>query len=168
MLSNWFPASQKILCIVWRWVYVYIFISEWKRFKVHSWICLNEKNSSISSVWWTLLPVRRGARTKSKVRNLPSSLITILFSPQVYIILQTVPVSNAYEQKKSSIRQAKNRPKEPNSYSTMGISPKLRPQKYAAMTAIFSVRSLRWLDPVFWGGTILLWSFLLYPPLLLS
>ena len=141
MLSWRFPASQKILRIVWRWVYVYIFISERKRSKVHSWICLNEKNSSVSSVWWTLLPGRRGARIKSKVRNLPSSLITILFSPQVYIILQTVPVSNAYAQKNSSIRQAKNRPKEPNSYSTMRISPKLRPQKY---TAIFSVRSLKW------------------------
>ena len=28
--------------------------------------------------------------------------------------------------------------------------------------------SLRWLDPVFWGGTILLWSSLVSPPLLLS
>ena len=135
MLSWRFPASQKILRIIWRWAYVYIFISEWKRSKIHSWICLNEKNSSVSSFWWTLLPGRRGARIMSKVRNLPSSLITILFSPQVYIILQTVPVSNAYAQKNSSIRQAKNRPKEPNSYSTRGISPKLRPQKYIACVA---------------------------------
>ena len=34
------------------------FVLEWKRPVVHSWICLNEKNSSISSVWWTLLPGR--------------------------------------------------------------------------------------------------------------
>ena len=53
------PASQKILYTVWRWLYIYIFISP----VVHTWIYLNEKNSSVSSVWWTLLP-GRGAWTK--------------------------------------------------------------------------------------------------------
>ena len=57
---------------------------------------LKWKKSSITSVWWTLLP-GRGARPKSQERNLASSLIT-LFSPQVYISLQTVPVRNAYAQ----------------------------------------------------------------------
>ena len=57
---------------------------------------LKWKKSSITSVWWTLLP-GRGARPKSKERNLASSLLT-LFSPQVYIRLQTVPVRNAYAQ----------------------------------------------------------------------
>ena len=82
-----------------------------------------------------------GSANKEQAEKSCISLITILFSPQVYIILQTVPVSNAYAQKNSSIRQAKNRPKEPNSYSTMGISPKLLPEKH---TTIFSVRSLKW------------------------
>ena len=33
---------------------------------------------------------------------------------------------------------------------------------------LFAIETLRWLDPVFLGGTILLWSSLVSPPLLLS
>ena len=55
------------------------FVLEWKRPVVHSWICLNEKNSSLAV--FDGLYYQAGARTKSGGRNLASSLITILFSP---------------------------------------------------------------------------------------
>ena len=62
-----------------------------------------------------------GARANSKVRN--SSLITIYFRRQVYIILQTVPVRNRYAQINLLSGKGKtDRTKEPNSYSTMGSS----------------------------------------------
>ena len=134
-----FLLLRRFLCTVWRWVYMYI----WQDFRITPHInyayihCSKKKNSSISSVWWTLLP-GRGKQTKSKVRNLASSLITmtynnyyiILFSSTSLYYFTNCACLQCLCANKTSIRQGKkkNRPKEPDSYSTMVISPKLRPQ----------------------------------------
>ena len=85
-LKRRFPASQKILCTVW-FICLFFFVSEWKRSIVHTWVCLTEKNSSISRVYiFDGLYHRQGGgeRANSKVRN--------------RLILQTVPVCNPYAQ----------------------------------------------------------------------
>ena len=88
-----------------------------------------------------------GAQTNSKVRNLASSLITVLFSlyvhRQVYLISQRVAVFNPYAQINLPIGKGKTdrksrceqlQPEESQNrvicfcYSTMGISTKLGPQ----------------------------------------
>ena len=69
-----------------------------------------------------------GARANSKLGE-KSSLITILFSSTSLYYFENSAHLNSLCVNKSSIRQGENRPKEPNSYSTIGISPKLHPQK---------------------------------------
>ena len=68
-----------------------------------------------------------GARANSKVRN--RLLITILFSSTSLYYSENSAYLKSLCVNKSSIRQGENRLKEPNSYSTIGISPKLNPQK---------------------------------------
>ena len=85
------------------------------------------------------LPAKEGA-SASKQQGEKSSLITILFSSTSLYYFENSARLKSLWANKSSIRQGDNRPKEPNSYSTIGISPKLQPQKY---TMILSVRSLK-------------------------
>ena len=68
-----------------------------------------------------------GARTDSNVRN-KSSLITILFSSTSLYYFENSARLKSLCANKSSIRQGENRPKEPNSCSTIGISRKLQPK----------------------------------------
>ena len=121
-------------------VYMYIFISECERSVVHTWICLAKKNSSISGVYifdGLYYRARRGSASKQQGEK--SSLITILFSSTSLYYFENSARLKSLCANKSSIRQGENRPKEPNSYSRMGISLKLQPQKE---TTILSVRSL--------------------------
>ena len=67
-----------------------------------------------------------GARANSKVRN---RLSTILFSSTSLYYFENRARFKSLCPIKSAIRQGENRPKEPNSYSTFGISQKLQPQK---------------------------------------
>ena len=114
-----------------RCVNMYIFISEWKTSVVHTWIFLNKKNSSISSAWWALLPGREGERKQRarwEILHI-SSVVTVLFSSTSIFYFANGTCFLSLCANKSSIRQRKNKPKEPNSYRTMGISPRQRPQK---------------------------------------
>ena len=80
-------------------VYMYMFISEWKRSVVHTWICLSKEIRPLAVFIYLMDFTGQGggARVNSKVHE-KSSLITIYFHRQVYIILQTVPVCNPYAQ----------------------------------------------------------------------
>ena len=85
---------------------------------------LKSKNSFISSVYiFDGLYYRPRRGSASKQQGEKSSLITIYFRRQVYIIFQTVPVCNRYAQiNLLSDKEKTDRTKEPNSYSTMGSS----------------------------------------------
>ena len=61
--------------------------------------------------------------------NSKASLITILFSSTSLYYFENSARLKSLCANKSSIRQGENRPKEPNSCSTIGISPKLQSQK---------------------------------------
>ena len=121
---------------------MYIFNSEWKRSVVHTGICLNEKNSSISSVWWTLLP-GCGARTKSQVRNLASPLITITNNNYYFIFIDKfilfckLHLLAMVMRNKSSIRQGKKQTKSAGQLQHNGSFTK-------ATAAELSVHSLKW------------------------
>ena len=102
---------------------MYIFISECERSVVHTWICLTKKNSSISGVYiFDGLYYRARMGSASKQQGEKSSLITILFSSTSLYYFENSARLKSLCANKSSIRQGENRPKEPNSYSTMGIS----------------------------------------------
>ena len=101
---------------------MYIFISECKRSVVHTWICLTKKNSSISSVYvfdGLYYRARRGSASKQQGEKSP--LITILFSSTSLCYFENSTRLKSLCANKSSIRQGENRPKEPNSRSTIGI-----------------------------------------------
>ena len=66
---------------------------------------------------------RRGSVSKQQGEK--SSLITVLFSSTSLYYFENSARLKSLCANKSSIRQGENRPKEPISYSTIGISPKL-------------------------------------------
>ena len=68
-----------------------------------------------------------GARTRARWEILHCLLQQFYFYRQVSIILQTASVRNPYAQINLLSDKENNRAKEPNSYSSMGISPQLRP-----------------------------------------
>ena len=107
-------------------VYMHVFISEWKRSVVHTWIYLTKKNSSIRSVYiFDGLCYRQSRGSACKQLGEKSSLITILFSSTSLYYFENSARLKSLWANKSSIRQGENRPKEPKSCSTIGISPKL-------------------------------------------
>ena len=69
----------------------------------------------------------RGSACKQQGEK--SSLITILFSSTSLYYFENSARLKSLCANKSSLRQGKNRPKEPNSCGTIGISPKLQSQK---------------------------------------
>ena len=69
----------------------------------------------------------RGSACKQQGEK--SSLITILFSSTSLYYFENSARLKSLCANKSSMRQGENRPKEPNSCGTIGISPKLQSQK---------------------------------------
>ena len=109
MSLSWFGDDRRSILSILRscfsedfmycFVHMYImFISEWKRSVVHTWICLS-KNIHPLVVFIYLMDFTTGKEgSASKQQGEKSSLIAIYFHRQVYIILQAVPVWNPHAQ----------------------------------------------------------------------
>ena len=80
---------------------------------------------------------RRGSASKQQGEK--SSLITILFSSTSLYYFENSARLKSLCANKSSIRQGENRPKEPISYSTIGILPKLNHDLVCAFIEVSAV-----------------------------
>ena len=80
---------------------------------------------------------RRGSVSKQQGKK--SSLITVLFSSTSLYYFENSARLKSLCANKSSIRQGENRPKEPISYSIIGISPKLNHDLVCAFIEVSAV-----------------------------
>ena len=133
MSLSWFGDDRRSILSILRsffsedfmycFVHMYIiFISEWKRSVVHTWICLS-KNIHPLVVFIYLMDFttgKEGEREQTAGWEIVSHS-NLFSSTSLYYFASSARLKSSCANK-SSIRQGENRPKEPNCYSTMEIS----------------------------------------------